>query len=61
MLPAARWSGGSQVRAQAVRVRWMRCERQGVEWQGMRKAAKGGSLEVGEVESMGMGSPLGVR
>lgn len=33
-----RWRGGSQVRAQAFRERWMRWERQGVEWQGVRKA-----------------------
>lgn len=31
------WSGGSHVRAQARISAWTRCERQGVEWQGIRK------------------------
>ena len=33
-----RCSGGEQDRAQAFREGWMRWERQGVEWQGVRKA-----------------------
>ncbi len=37
MLPGGMSSGGSQVSAQALMPRWTRCERQGVEWHGVRK------------------------
>lgn len=39
MAGSGRCRGGWQERAQALRVVWRRCERQGVEWQGVRNAA----------------------